>query len=520
MRKKYFLSVAVMLALGYSATQAETLFVKPDATGDGTSWDNAASLEDALSWAYDGDEILVAKGTYTGSFKARAGFTVYGECNGNETTPPKIVSAEGLSTFLKGAGDGKRVLYIDQGPATFIGFDISNGDASNELVDMGRGGGVYINGGGGTLRYCNIHDNVGVDGSGQTMSATGVPTKGIGGGACVLQGNLEFCIIENNHAVTNPFENPDRPGVWNMGIGGGVALIATGKGATADDAIMASCIVRNNATTPADDADSYESQGGGIAVESGTVVNCLIYGNAVNGSNNNGNIGGGLACVGNIGPGGDMQTKIINCTVVDNSVKGLGGGISFQSKNATIKNTSVANCIVWNNTNRDDSYGEGYNNIRFSTTADNNGVSSGHSITVSTVIVPEATASETAITDDPKFTDADNNDFTLQEGSPAIDTGDDPAIEGFDTDLLGNNRIAGDAVDIGCYEFGSTGAPEPEPGNGIDVITEADGEIINTTYYTLQGAEVAYPTTSGIYIMKNTYESLKTQTQKVFVPIK
>src|SRR5699024_6152235 len=102
-----------------------------------------------------GDEVFVAKGTYTGSFKLRAAAKVYGNCVGTETEPPTYTTAEGLETFLKGPG-GKRVLYLDGKASEIYGLDISGVDASTETTGVGRGGGVYINDGGATLKYCNI----------------------------------------------------------------------------------------------------------------------------------------------------------------------------------------------------------------------------------------------------------------------------------------------------------------------------------------------------------------------------
>jgi hypothetical protein len=46
-------------------------------------------------------------------------------------------------------------------------------------------------------------------------------------------------------------------------------------------------------------------------------------------------------------------------------------------------------------------------------------------------------------------------DYHLSRFSPAIDAGYDPAVEPGDLDLDGNLRVAGEAVDIGAYEFGS-----------------------------------------------------------------
>jgi hypothetical protein len=50
---------------------------------------------------------------------------------------------------------------------------------------------------------------------------------------------------------------------------------------------------------------------------------------------------------------------------------------------------------------------------------------------------------------DPRFTNENEDDYTLQSGSVAIDTGTDLGIA---TDLAGNARPHGDATDIGAYE--------------------------------------------------------------------
>ena len=190
MEKKFLLVGALLLAGGFSTMNADVIYVTESGSGDGTSWSSAASLEDALSWAAAGDEVFVAKGTYTGSFKLRAAAKVYGNCVGTETEPPTYTTAEGLETFLKGPG-GKRVLYLDGKASEIYGLDISGGDASTETTGVGRGGGVYINDGGATLKYCNIHDNIGVDGSKNILGSNGKALKGVGGGLYVLNGRME-----------------------------------------------------------------------------------------------------------------------------------------------------------------------------------------------------------------------------------------------------------------------------------------------------------------------------------------
>ena len=501
MEKKFLLVGALLLAGGFSTMNADVIYVTESGSGDGTSWSSAASLEDALSWAAAGDEVFVAKGTYTGSFKLRAAAKVYGNCVGTETEPPTYTTAEGLETFLKGPG-GKRVLYLDGKASEIYGLDISGGDASTETTGVGRGGGVYINNGGATLKYCNIHDNIGVDGSKNILGSNGKALKGVGGGLYVLNGRLENCIIENNIATTAPWEDTSK--TWSTGIGGGICLDATeGNGCNPDNAIVLNCIIRNNSTTPTDDGDSFQSQGGGIAIKSGKLINSLVVGNSVNGSLNNQSVGGGVCCT-------EKDAYVINCTVAKNHVQGLGGGIGFQTTNADGMTATVANCIAWNNTCREDDYGTGNANIRFGNPQTDGKLP--ERVTIGAICVPEKTVSASAITSDPKFVDVAGGNYRLAEGSPCIDAGDDPAIEGYDTDLAGNARIFGASVDLGAYEV--------TDGSAIDDVEFQEGEVVRTQYYTLQGVEVTYPSVSGLYIVKKTFDTKQIITEKVFITIK
>lgn len=62
MEKKFLLVGALLLAGGFSTMNADVIYVTESGSGDGTSWSSAASLEDALSWAAAGDEVLSLRG--------------------------------------------------------------------------------------------------------------------------------------------------------------------------------------------------------------------------------------------------------------------------------------------------------------------------------------------------------------------------------------------------------------------------------------------------------------------------
>ena len=59
---------------------------------------------------------------------------------------------------------------------------------------------------------------------------------------------------------------------------------------------------------------------------------------------------------------------------------------------------------------------------------------------------------------DPLFLDTQNRNFQLSDGSPAINSGtiDTTGLLISPTDLAGNQRIIGNRIDMGCYEFDAT----------------------------------------------------------------
>jgi len=86
-------------------------------------------------------------------------------------------------------------------------------------------------------------------------------------------------------------------------------------------------------------------------------------------------------------------------------------------------------------------------------------------------------AGDNLISVNPQFVDAENGDYRLSASSPCIDAGDSSVVD-WSTDLFGNPRIQGSAVDIGAFEY-TTGGGGPEGDvNGDGCVDDADLLIV------------------------------------------
>jgi PKD repeat protein len=151
--------------------------------------------------------------------------------------------------------------------------------------------------------------------------------------------------------------------------------------------------------------------GSGGGASDGTLNNCLLYANSAG-----------------YGGGGADTATLNNCTIINNSSGFLNGGADASTLN---------NCIVYYNN------GGNYGNSTLNyccTTPDPGGIGN--------------------ITNDPAFVDPSNGDFHLQSNSPCINVGNNAYVNEA-TDLDGNPRIVGGRVDIGAYEFHTTGPLTP-----------------------------------------------------------
>ncbi len=452
--------------------------------GDGLSWATAYyNLQSALLIAGDGDEIWVREGTYTiignedASFEIPSGVAVYGGFIGTETNR-NARDWEANITTLDGQNTANSIVYFENSSSSTLldGFLIKDGDADGTGQRGESGAGIYmdiVNPGNicdPQIKNCTIKDNTSVKGG------AGIYIDGSWIG--IAAPTFENCTFDNNSA------DADGGAIYQNGIWGGAV-----------NAIYTNCTFKNNQSTGSGaglfshgghgdvsstftkcNFESNAAAGNGGAMYSlgtsggkanHTIINCRFYKNtgfAAGGIYNNG---------GN--SNGDASPEIINCTFYANEAVGnggTGGAIYNNGSNGGQSNTTITNCIIWDNIAP---YGTHViKNVECTPTisycltdADdcnelNNGT--GSNINCGPGLIYEAG-------NDPGFVDAVNGDLRITDLSNAKDVGDNSSNNELD-DLDESARKIG-VIDMGAYENSNLSLPielfsfDARPNKGI-----------------------------------------------------
>lgn len=420
-----WLGCVAALSGTYAAPGAEFYVAgSGDDSRAGTNWATARrTIQAGVALAAGGDTVWVSNGTYSAAAEGPVwanGKTFIVVTNG--------IALRGFSgrdaTIIHGGHPAfsNRCVYLGHSNAVLSGFTVTRGypvdstlrpqgcgiyavpgaTVSNCII-AANGSREYAHGGGGVFGG-TVHNSI------VSHNEAGGESGSNGGGGGAKNSELYNCSLSNNYSIA----------------GGGGALASSlygcvivsnsaAQGGGASGGALYNCEVRGN---------SASSHGGGVFYAS--VYGCLIAGNRAQ------NEGGGVWMDAN------YNRYAENSTIVGNqAATGSGGGL---------KNLHVYNCIVWSN-------------------------AAPASPDISTIRAIENTCSPDVapgvngnITDAPDFvkwgvgaglTHAAGN-CRLRSGSPCIDQGQ---VRTWMTnrwaqaDIDGNKRIAGDAPDMGAYEW-------------------------------------------------------------------
>lgn len=387
-------------------------FVDKDATGnnDGTSWTDAyTDLQDALN-NYAGFDIWVAEGTYkphasdrAATFSIPSGAVLYGGFAGGESSLSQRIPGTN-TTILSGDLNGD-----DNG--TLLDTEPTRQDNSYHVVTLkGDVQNVIMDG----FTIADGNANGPIDNSCSTPAISRIYHSR--GGAIyanpytindIVSADFTNCILENHTSPENSVYTSYAPcGVTDITF----------------DIDFERCVVRNNHSGTLSSMVFTASGGYGI-VSTGKISNSLFHDNETTAGW--GSVFWMVTSTVNGGTHSALTLDIENNTFANNV---SSNGSTFYTIRA--QSSTFTNNIVWGNG------GTAPFNASPTPVISNSLVEGGISGSVNM---------------DPLFSDAQNNDFTLDCTSPAIDAGDD-GITLSATDLAGNPREY-QTVDMGAYEY-------------------------------------------------------------------
>ncbi len=396
----------------YTQSGPPILYVKVGGIGDGTSWADAMGNIQAAIDAPGVEQVWVAKGTYYpagNGLKMKNGVAIYGGFPDNDNDAGmEERNWEANPTILD--GNNERIVVNNEftvgepltGSAILDGFTITKGNF-NYASGMVN---IYASP---MLTNLVIREN--------TSSGEG---GGMYNGEC--SPTLTNVTISGNSTSGKGggmYNENASPVLTNVAISGNSSSVEGGGmyNWNSSPSIVNTRINGNHGHT-----------GGGISNDNSSPVltNVLIYGN----SSIDSNLGGG-----GIYNGNGSSPTLINVTITGNSSL-LEGGAIFENESSSL----IYNSIILDNGGWQEYYGA-------------RNPASSHNI----IGGP-----------DPLFVNAAESDYRLSLNSPAINAGSNDAYGDLSgaTDLDGNPRLFGFAIDLGAYENQQpVPAITPGPGN-------------------------------------------------------
>jgi hypothetical protein len=445
----FLLSIALLSQKSFAAI----IYVNVNATGsnNGTSWGNAyTDLQTALSIAFINDDIWVASGTYKAtqttnrdlSFVMKNGVDMFGGFNGTETSISER-DIDANPTYLSGdigaIGDNtdntRKIVKIQNftTPFTFDGFRVVSGyDGSGS----GSGAGIFV------------YNNPGIEITLNNNILYNNYAYHSGGGMIIDNSNTNF---NNCEFLYNSSYNYGGGAIYSANVSNAKIYLYDCKfignnsrqGAVINfdglELVMERNFVSSNTST---------THGDIINVSHGPtkfqINNSLIVGNQVPDGTSS------IISSYTSGVNSSSLTNVTICHNKHNTSFDITAEAIYQSNSAMV----ISNCIIFGNTNSDLNVqiDEG-NTVRNSIVE--NGYSTGINVSSNDpLFVNPGTLAMAPF-------DATNFDYSLLEGSPAVNYGNNLYAQDFSLDLQNNARIQQLIVDCGAIEspFTDTQAP-------------------------------------------------------------
>ncbi len=454
------------LAVTFTEYLANIMYVKPDGSGNGSSWANAmGSLQDAMNASNYGDEVWVAAGTYLtpgnqvdSSFTLVNGVSIFGGFAGTESSKDErtdfglgMANETKLSADLDGngfltGGNGSRVIFGEfiSSATTIDGFTITGGFSD---VTGSNGAGMKLRASSPHIINCTFFDNYCDDGSHMYLYRSG---------SDVCDPIIENCFFIKGYA------NDD----------GGAIYSASGTTAK-----FINCVFANNWAN---------DEGGAIRIYecSPEFYNCTFALNALPDTDPGGagTYGPAVRCYQTGSPYMNTEPKFVNCAFwknqdgseiqaydISNTGAMATAGAYATVKNCALDTLSASSCIVSDTIYIGPIDGD-YVNPGFVDVSGSSGYSgydpaSDWNLVSTSVLIGEGTSSE-----------------------PLVPT----------TDIRGFER--GAEIDIGAYEYGTGTGIEPiitksgfnvrvypNPSNGAFVIESNEGMITEVNVFDITG---------------------------------
>lgn len=420
-------------------------------SGDGSSWENAITLTEALSRAKAGDEIWV-KGyeditgniykAPEGGFVLPSGVAMYGGFAGTETIKNDLPTG--------------RHKYQMKYQTALVGDINTNDKASQQLIiypenTTRNDNATHVL----TLQMGVTQDNPN-DGSKPTIvsgfliaagNAKGdnSTSDGRGGGIYVVNNS------KDNNAGSRYFRISQCNFANNYGMRGGAIYVD--NSCTNQQSAISYCSIFNNV---AGKRGSSENEGGGMWIDgTATVYNCNI----------NNNTNGGIRL--------SNTSKIVNCSVIANTVS--AADLTTDGASNSNDGGAVYNTVLWHSTalSKQDSrpafYSCAFPEVEVTDSKANTDANGNVRISNENHgIEPAPWFKQSAVTQGYDFSFSSNlkqlysTAFTFEETSALLNKGKleyyknlvvDANLETASTDIMGRTRYQTSTIDIGAYEY-------------------------------------------------------------------